>query len=161
MTKPGKLIGFAKITRDVTERQRSFEALLQSESRYRQLIEAVVDYAIFQLDADGLIATWNPGAQRIKGYTSRKYSANISVHFTPKKIRKAGVPQQALETAARPGNTRQKAGASARTAPSSGRPLSLTQSAMSLESSLALPRLRATLRRDLRRSKSFKPRRNN
>ena len=35
--------------------------------QYRRLIEAVVDYAIFQLDANGLIATWNTGAQRIKG----------------------------------------------------------------------------------------------
>ncbi|MGC2811536.1 MAG: hypothetical protein WA303_14300 [Bradyrhizobium sp.] len=47
----GDLIGFAKVTRDITERQAAQESLLQSERRYRQLIEAVVDYAIFQYGA--------------------------------------------------------------------------------------------------------------
>ena len=99
----GELIGFAKVTRDVTERQRSFEALLKSESRYRRLIEAVVDYAIFQLDADGLVATWNPGAQRIKGYTqSEIFGRHLSTFYT-EEDRKAGVPQLALETAAKTG----------------------------------------------------------
>ena len=99
----GKLIGFAKITRDVTERQRSFEALLQSESRYRQLIEAVVDYAIFQLDEHGFIATWNPGAQRIKGYTQSEILGKHLSTFYTEEDRKTGVPQQALETAAKTG----------------------------------------------------------
>jgi PAS domain-containing protein len=51
--------------------------------RYRRLIEAVVDYAIFQLDANGLIATWNPGAQRIKGYTQ---SEIIGKHLSVTRI---------------------------------------------------------------------------
>jgi PAS domain-containing protein len=58
----GELIGFAKVTRDITERQAAHENLLRSERRYRQLIEAVIDYAIFQLDPSGHVATWNSGA---------------------------------------------------------------------------------------------------
>src|ERR1700755_430199 len=53
----GQLIGFAKVTRDITERQQAHSELLASETRYRRLIEAVVDYAIFQLDPAG--TTWN------------------------------------------------------------------------------------------------------
>jgi PAS domain S-box-containing protein len=64
----GELAGFAKVTRDFTERQATHSKLLESERRHRLLLEAVVDYAIFQLDIGGRIATWNAGAQRIKGY---------------------------------------------------------------------------------------------
>src|SRR5689334_18735871 len=55
----GNLIGFAKVTRDITERQHAHQELLQSERRYRRLIESVVDYAIFQLDPAGHVATWH------------------------------------------------------------------------------------------------------
>lgn len=99
----GKLIGFAKVTRDVTERQFAHQALVESENRYRRLVEAVVDYAIFQLDTSGRIATWNSGAQRIKGY---KQSEIIGRHFSSfytEEDRKAGVPNRALETAAMTG----------------------------------------------------------
>src|SRR3954464_13940928 len=60
----GELIGFAKVTRDITERQEAQERQLESERRYRRLVEAVVDYAIFQLDENGLVTTWNSGAKR-------------------------------------------------------------------------------------------------
>jgi PAS domain-containing protein len=50
-----------------SERQ-TVDPLAESEARYRRLVEAVVDYAIFQLDASGRITSWNPGAQKIKGY---------------------------------------------------------------------------------------------
>src|SRR5215510_5790449 len=99
----GKLVGFAKITRDVTERQLAHQALLESESRYRRLVEAVVDYAIFQLDTSGRVATWNTGAQRIKGY---KQSEIIGKHFSTfytEEDRKADVPNRALEIAATTG----------------------------------------------------------
>ena len=99
----GELLGFAKITRDVTERQLATQTLLDSESRYRRLIEAVVDYAIFQLDANGLIATWNPGAQRIKGYTEPEIIGKHLSTFYTEEDKKAGVPQRALETAAKTG----------------------------------------------------------
>ena len=71
-------MGFAKVTRDITERQQAHNELLESERRYRRLIEAVVDYAIFQLDPAGNVTTWNPGAQRIKGYDRTKLSVSTS-----------------------------------------------------------------------------------
>jgi len=71
--------------------------------QYRRLIEAVVDYAIFQLDANGLIATWNTGAQRIKGYTQSEIIGKHLSTFYTEEDKNAGVPQRALETAAKTG----------------------------------------------------------
>jgi PAS domain S-box-containing protein len=64
----GALVGFSKITRDLTERRRHEESLRQSEERLRLLIDGVQDYAIFMLDASGMVSSWNRGAQRIMGY---------------------------------------------------------------------------------------------
>src|SRR5262245_22592676 len=99
----GKLIGFAKITRDVTERQLAHQALLESEIRYRRLVEAVVDYAIFRLDTSGRIATWNSGAQRIKGYNQSEIIGKHFSTFYTEEDRKADVPNRALEIAATTG----------------------------------------------------------
>ena len=99
----GKLIGFAKITRDVTERQLAHQALLESEIRYRRLVEAVVDYAIFRLDTSGRIATWNSGAQRIKGYNQSEIIGKHFSAFYTEEDRKADVPNRALEIAATTG----------------------------------------------------------
>jgi PAS domain S-box-containing protein len=77
--KDGKLVAFSKITRDLTERRRHDETLRQSEERFRLLIEGVLDYAIFMLDTDGKILTWNTGAERIKGYKSEEI---IGKHFS-------------------------------------------------------------------------------
>ncbi|WOH74027.1 PAS domain S-box protein [Bradyrhizobium sp. NDS-1] len=99
----GELIGFAKVTRDITERQQAHEEILSSERRYRQLIEAVIDYAIFQLDPSGLVTTWNPGAQRIKGYApSEIIGRHFSAFYTPEDLA-AGVPTRALSEAAQQG----------------------------------------------------------
>jgi PAS domain S-box-containing protein len=95
----GELIGFAKVTRDVTDRQEAQASLLASERRYRVLIEAVVDYAIFQLDATGVVTTWNPGAQRIKGYTPEEIIGQHFSRFYTEEDRKAGIPQRALQQA--------------------------------------------------------------
>jgi PAS domain S-box-containing protein len=96
----GELIGFAKITRDMTERRREQTELLESERRFRHLVNAVVDYAIFQLDRDGIVATWNAGAQRIKGYAADEIiGRHFSTFYTPED-RLAGVPARALATAA-------------------------------------------------------------
>ena len=74
-----EVIGFAKVTRDITEHRMAQEAMLESERRYRRLIEAVTDYAIFQLDPDGCVTTWNAGAERIKGYAPNEI---IGKHFS-------------------------------------------------------------------------------
>jgi PAS domain S-box-containing protein len=95
----GELIGFAKVTRDITERHEAQRNLLESERRYRRLVEAVVDYAIFQLDTNGIVSTWNLGAQRIKGYTADEIIGKHFSSFYTAEDRTAGVPQQALETA--------------------------------------------------------------
>jgi len=99
----GELIGFAKITRDVTERQEAQEYLLESERRYRRLVEAVVDYAIFQLDVQGVVATWNAGAERIKGYSSVEIIGQHFSRFYTDDDRAAGVPDKALRKAASEG----------------------------------------------------------
>ena len=64
----GKLVGFAKITRDLTERRAAEASLRRSQEQFRRLVEGVTDYSIFLLEPDGRVATWNAGAQRIKGY---------------------------------------------------------------------------------------------
>jgi PAS domain S-box-containing protein len=95
----GKLVGFAKVTRDFTERQAAHSSLLESERRYRRLVEAVVDYAIFQLDIDGRIATWNVGAERIKGYTANEAIGQHFSTFYSEEDRASGIPSLALATA--------------------------------------------------------------
>lgn len=99
----GELLGFAKVTRDITERQQAHIDLLESERRYRRLVEAVVDYAIFQLDPDGNVATWNRGAERIKGYSSGEIIGQHFSRFYTDEDRAAGLPARALRTAAQEG----------------------------------------------------------
>ena len=99
----GKLIGFAKVTRDMTERQLEQDRLLESERQFRHLVELVTDYAIFRLDKDGLVATWNRGAERIKGYSADEIiGRHFSVLYT-EEDRAAGVPARTLATAASEG----------------------------------------------------------
>jgi len=99
----GKLIGFANMTRNVTARREAKATLLASERRYRLLVEAVVDYAIFQLAVDGRIATWNRGAERAKGYTrDEAIGRHFSIFYT-EEDRAAGMPNRALATAASEG----------------------------------------------------------
>ena len=95
--------GFAKITRDMTEREQTRQRLLESEARFRRLVDAVVDYAIFQLDPSGIVATWNSGAQRIKGYSAADIIGRHFSTFYTEEDRAAGLPAKALATAGREG----------------------------------------------------------
>ena len=99
----GTLVGFAKVTRDITERQFAQQQLIESESRYRKLIESVIDYAIFQLDAAGFVTTWNTGAQRIKGYDKSEIVGQHFSRFYTEEDRAAGIPQRAIDTARQTG----------------------------------------------------------
>jgi PAS domain S-box-containing protein len=80
-----------------------FEASKSSEGRYRMLVDAVTDYAIYMLDPDGTITSWNPGAQRIKGYTPEEIIGQHFSCFYTEEDQQAGLPQKALETASREG----------------------------------------------------------
>ena len=99
----GDLIGYAKVTRDVTERLRARERLDESEARFGELVNAVIDYAIFQLDPNGNILTWNRGAQRIKGYSANKIIGQHFSRFYTEEDRRAGLPERGLTTAAQEG----------------------------------------------------------
>jgi PAS domain S-box-containing protein len=99
----GQLIGFAKITRDMTEQRAAHLAALESERRFRLLVQSVTDYAIYMLDPDGYVANWNPGAARIKGYTAAEIvGGHFSRFYTPED-RDQRLPWKALEQARQTG----------------------------------------------------------
>lgn len=95
----GTLIGFAKVTRDITDKRAAQRALLESEQRFRLLVQGVKDYAIYMLDSDGLVTNWNRGAQAIKGYSADEIvGAHFSTFYT-EEDRQSGEPARALRTA--------------------------------------------------------------
>jgi PAS domain S-box-containing protein len=95
----GELIGFAKVTRDITERREAQQAMLDSERRFRLLVQGVTDYAIFMLDTEGQITNWNAGAERIKGYSADEIvGQHFSRFYTPEDAA-SGEPHRALERA--------------------------------------------------------------
>ncbi|HEX9461843.1 MAG TPA: PAS domain S-box protein [Alphaproteobacteria bacterium] len=95
----GELIGFAKITRDITERRAAQEALRESERQFRLLVRGVTDYALYMLDPNGNVMSWNAGAERIKGYTADDIIGQHFSRFYTDQERAAGVPARGLRTA--------------------------------------------------------------
>jgi PAS domain S-box-containing protein len=95
----GNLIGFAKVTRDLSERRKIEEHLRDSEQRFRALVQNVRDYAIFMLDPDGRVATWNEGAQRINGWSASEIIGQHFSRFYPPDALARGMPAHELETA--------------------------------------------------------------
>ncbi len=98
----GELIGFAKITRDLSGQHAADIALRESEERFRLLVQSVTDYAIYMLDQNGIVTNWNAGARRIKQYADAEIIGQHFSKFYTEADRLAG-PEKALETARREG----------------------------------------------------------
>lgn len=100
----GKLVGFAKITRDLTERRERDTALRASEEQFRRLVKGVTDYALYMLSPEGKIVSWNAGAQRIKGYEEAEIVGQHFSRFYSDEDRLKGEPDRNLEIAREKGS---------------------------------------------------------
>ena len=99
----GRLLGFAKITRDLNERRAAEAALKESEAQFRLLVQGVSDYAIYMLTPDGHVRSWNAGAERIKGYRPDEIIGEHFGQFYTPEDQAAHLPRRALAAAAAEG----------------------------------------------------------
>jgi PAS domain S-box-containing protein len=99
-----KLVGFAKITRDITERQAAISELNSSESQFKTLVGAVTDYALYMLDPTGIVSNWNAGGERIKGYTAKEIVGQHFSRFYTPADQASGKPARALKIAVETGH---------------------------------------------------------
>jgi PAS domain S-box-containing protein len=99
----GRLAGFAKITRDLTERRAAEDLLRASHEQFRLLVQGVTDYAIYMLTPAGEVSSWNPGSERIKGYVAEEVVGTNFRRFYTAEDQAAGEPARALAVAAKEG----------------------------------------------------------
>jgi PAS domain S-box-containing protein len=91
--------GLSVYSQDITERKLAEEKLRRSEERFRLLVEGVRDYAIFMLDTEGHIVSWNEGARRIKGYGQQEIlGRHFSIFYPPEDVER-GEPERGLREA--------------------------------------------------------------
>jgi PAS domain S-box-containing protein len=99
----GELLGFAMITRDITEQKRAEAALRESEYHFCTLVSGVSDYAMCMLDPSGIVTSWNAGGERISGYTAEEIVGQHFSRFYADTDQASGRPARALEGAANSG----------------------------------------------------------
>ncbi|WP_322102214.1 PAS domain S-box protein [Paraburkholderia sp. J41] len=99
----GTLDGFAKIVRDMTDKRLAHEAVIESERKFRLLVQGVTDYSIFMLSPEGKVTNWNLGASRIKGYTADEVIGTHFRRFYTEEDAAQGAPERGLAIAARDG----------------------------------------------------------
>jgi PAS domain S-box-containing protein len=94
-----RLTGFGMLMRDLSERRRGEEALRESEQRFRLLVSSVTDYAIFLLTPEGIVASWNRGAERLKGYPADEIIGQPFSRFYSEEDQRKGLPEAGLRHA--------------------------------------------------------------
>lgn len=140
----GALLGFAKVTQDLTERKKAEEALRRSEQQLRLLFHSVTDYAIHMIGPDGIITNWNAGAQRIRGYMADEVVGTSFTRFYPPKDQASACANEPSSPPCAKVDLKRKGGACARTVPGSGPSPSSIPSTMQMAIISALRRSNVT-----------------